>query len=97
MAASRFIRFFSRRQAKHPSAALADERAHPHSTSKFLSNGKIHSADKSQAINPIKNGLVCTVVFLDGEEVNFEVEVRHKCTTAAVDEFLSSATGEGFD
>ncbi|UJR20736.1 hypothetical protein I4U23_023855 [Adineta vaga] len=74
MAASRFIRFFSRRQQKTPNLALTDDRIHPHSNSKFLSNGKIHSTEKSQPIAPIKNGLVCTIVFLDGEEVNFEVE-----------------------
>lgn len=69
MAASRFIRFFSRRQPKTPNLTLADDRIHP------LSNGKIHSTDKSQATASIKHGLVCTIIFLDGEEVNFEVDV----------------------
>jgi hypothetical protein len=54
MAASRFIRFFSRRQTK---------------------NSKILSNDKSPPIIPIKNGLVCTIIFLDGEDINFEVDV----------------------
>jgi hypothetical protein len=54
MAASRLIRFFSRRQSK---------------TSKFLSK------EKSHQLIPIKNGLVCTIIFLDGEEINFEVDV----------------------
>ena len=75
MAASRFIRFFSRRQPKTPNLTLADDRIHPHSNSKILSNGKIHSTDKPQATAPIKHGLVCTIIFLDGEEVNFEVDV----------------------
>ena len=54
MAASRFIRFFSRRQAK------------PIKTS---------SSDKTSSVISIKNGLVCTVIFLDGEEIDFEVDV----------------------
>lgn len=58
MAASRLIRFFSRRQAKNSDA-------------KILSNGK------SQETNPIKNGLVCTIFLLDGEDINFEVDVSH--------------------
>ncbi len=41
-------------------------------TSKILSN------DKIQSKIPIKNGLVCTIIFLDGEEVNFEVNVSYK-------------------
>jgi hypothetical protein len=39
--------------------------------SKFLSNGKC------QEIIPIKNGLICTIIFLDGEEINFEVDVSY--------------------
>ncbi|CAF1517488.1 unnamed protein product [Adineta steineri] len=74
MAASRFIRFFSRRQAKKPTSILNDD-INYHSNSKFLSNGKIHSTEKTQQIISIKNGLVCTIIFLDGEEVNFEVDV----------------------
>ncbi|CAF0793229.1 unnamed protein product [Adineta ricciae] len=74
MAASRFIRFFSRRQPKTPNLTLTDDRIHPHSNGKILSNGKIHSTDKSQVTAPIKHGLVCTIIFLDGEEVNFEVD-----------------------
>jgi hypothetical protein len=62
MAASRFIRFFSRRQAK---------------TSNHDSNSKFFSNGKSQQIIPIKNGLVCTIIFLDGEEINFEVDVSY--------------------
>ncbi len=63
MAASRFIRFFSRRQTKT---------SHNHLNSKFLSN------EKSQEIIRIKNGLVCTIILLDGEDVNFEVDVSYK-------------------
>ena len=80
MAAARFIRFFSRRQAKHQPTTLNDDTTH-HNTGKFLpsilnSNGKIHSINKHQPTNlPVKNGLVCTVVFLDGEDINFEVDV----------------------
>ncbi len=77
MAASRFIRFFSRRQTKNQATLLNDDNTHPHSNSKFLSNGKIHSTEKSQQITPIKNGLVCTIVFLDSEDVNFEVDVSY--------------------
>ena len=81
MAASRLIRFFSRRQAKHPATTLDDENNHrPPSNSKFLpnlinTNGKIHSIEKHQPTIPIKNGLVCTIIFLDGDDVNFEVDV----------------------
>jgi hypothetical protein len=79
MAAARFIRFFSRRQTKNPATTLNDENVH-HTNSKFLpnllnSNGKIHSIGKHQQPIPVKNGLVCTVVFLDGDDVNFEVDV----------------------
>lgn len=78
MAAARFIRFFSRRQAKNPSTTLNEENCHS-TNSKFRpnilnSNGKIHSINKHQQPLPIKNGLVCTIVFLDGEDVNFEVD-----------------------
>lgn len=79
MAAARFIRFFSRRQAKnHPTTLNEENISHPNS--KFLpnllnSNGKIHSINKHQQSIPIKNGLVCTIVFLDGDDVNFEVDV----------------------
>ncbi len=81
MAAARFIRFFSRRQTKNPATTLNDENTH-HTNSKFLpnllnSNGKIHSFGKHQQTVPIKNGLVCTVVFLDGDDVNFEVDVSY--------------------
>jgi hypothetical protein len=69
MAASRFIRFFSRRQAKNPEVILNNDNHHHHSKTKFLSNGK------PQHIIPVKNGPVCTVIFLDGEDVNFEVDV----------------------
>lgn len=79
MAAARFIRFFSRRQAKNHATTLTDENT-SHLNSKFLpnllsSNGKIHSINKHQQPLPIKNGLVCTIVFLDGDDVNFEVDV----------------------
>ncbi len=79
MAAARFIRFFSRRQTKNHATTLNEEN-HPHSNAKFLpnllnSNGKIHSINKHQQSIPIKNGLVCTIVFLDGDDVNFEVDV----------------------
>ncbi|CAF0749906.1 unnamed protein product [Adineta steineri] len=78
MAAARFIRFFSRRQTKNHPTTLNDENT-PQTNSKFLpnllnSNGKIHSINKHQQTIPIKNGLVCTVVFLDGDDVNFEVD-----------------------
>ncbi|CAF2745638.1 unnamed protein product [Rotaria sp. Silwood2] len=80
MAAARFIRFFSRRQTKNSATTLNDENIH-YTNSKLLtnSNGKIHSAGKKQQQQqqqsiPIKNGLVCTVVFLDGDDVNFEVD-----------------------
>ncbi|CAF3599229.1 unnamed protein product [Rotaria sordida] len=83
MAAARFIRFFSRRQTKNSATTLNDENIH-HTNSKLLpnslnSNGKIHSTDRKyhqqqQSIPIIKNGLVCTVVFLDGDDVNFEVD-----------------------
>lgn len=81
MAAARFIRFFSRRQTKHPATALNDENI-PHTNSKLLpnllgSNAKVHSAGKKQQPVPIKHGLVCTVVFLDGDDVNFEVDVSY--------------------
>jgi hypothetical protein len=69
MAASRFIRFFSRRQTKTHETILNDTNNQHHSKSKFLPNGK------HQQIIPIKSGLVCTVIFLDGENVNFEVDV----------------------
>jgi hypothetical protein len=79
MAAARFIRFFSRRQAKNHATTLNEENI-SHTNSKFLpnllnSNGKIHSISKHQHSIPIKNGLVCTIVFLDGDDVNFEVDV----------------------
>ncbi|CAF1650762.1 unnamed protein product [Adineta ricciae] len=78
MAAARFIRFFSRRQTKNHATTLNDETIQQNNT-KFRpnllsSNGKIHSIGKHQPTNPIKNGLVCTVVFLDGDDVNFEVD-----------------------
>jgi hypothetical protein len=41
-------------------------------------NSKILSNEKSRQIIPIKNGLVCTIIFLDGEEINFEVDVSYK-------------------
>jgi hypothetical protein len=91
MAAARFIRFFSRRQAKHQATALNEDTPHPNN-SKFLphllnSNGKIHSINKNQGNLPIKNGLVCTVVFLDGDDVNFEVDVSSFALfTIALDE-----------
>ncbi|CAF5096833.1 unnamed protein product, partial [Rotaria magnacalcarata] len=44
---------------------------------KFAFNTKAHLIEKPQPYPPIKNGLVCTVVFLDGENVNFEVDVSH--------------------
>jgi hypothetical protein len=80
MAAARFIRFFSRRQAKHQASSLNDDHNHSSSNGKFLphllnGNGKIHSIGKHQSPIPIKNGLVCTIVFLDGDDVNFEVDV----------------------
>jgi hypothetical protein len=59
MAASRFIRFFSRRQSK-ASKIVSKEKSNPH-----------------HQINPIKNGLVCTIIFLDGEEIHFEVDVSY--------------------
>ncbi len=78
MAAARFIRFFSRRQAKHHATTLNEDNTH-HTNSKLPnllnSNGKIHSINKHQQSIPIKNGLVCTIVFLDGDDVNFEVDV----------------------
>jgi hypothetical protein len=79
MAAARFIRFFSRRQTKNHATTLNEENI-SHTNSKFLpnllnSNGKIHSINKHQQTIPIKNGLVCTIVFLDGDDVNFEVDV----------------------
>jgi hypothetical protein len=84
MAASRLIRFFSRRQAKNQATTLNDENSphHPSSNSKFLpnlinSNGKIHSIEQHQQAIPIKNGLVCTIIFLDGDDVNFEVDVSY--------------------
>jgi penicillin-binding protein-related factor A (putative recombinase) len=64
MAAARFIRFFSRRQTKTPATPLNDENIH-HTNSKFLPN----------LLN--SNGLVFTFVFLDGEDVNFEVDVSY--------------------
>ncbi|CAF3805844.1 unnamed protein product [Rotaria magnacalcarata] len=78
MAAARFIRFFSRRQAKHPATALNDENI-SHTNSKLLpnllnSNAKVYSTGKKQQPIPIKHGLVCTIVFLDGDDVNFEVD-----------------------
>lgn len=81
MAAARFIRFFSRRQ---PKTTLNDENSHS-TNPKFRpsllnSNGKIHSINKHQQPLPIKNGLVCTIVFLDGEDVNFEVDVSSICS-----------------
>ena len=52
-----------------------------------------HSTDeKSHSI--IKQGFVCTVVFLDGEHVNFEVDVSdeyRRCVSCLVDHFSSSA------
>jgi hypothetical protein len=99
MAAARFIRFFSRRQGKHHATTLNDENPPPppSSNSRFLpnllnSNGKIHSISKHHQSIPIKNGLVCTIVFLDGDDVNFEVDVsfnrirkKKKSTTNRVD------------
>jgi hypothetical protein len=84
MAAARFIRFFSRRQGKHHATTLNEENP-PHSNSRFLpnllnSNGKIHTISKHQQPVPIKNGLVCTIVFLDGDDVNFEVDVSFNRT-----------------
>ncbi|CAF3151614.1 unnamed protein product [Rotaria socialis] len=81
MAAARFIRFFSRRQAKHPATTLNDENI-SHTNSKLLpnllnSNAKVYSTGKKQQQQqpiPIKHGLVCTIVFLDGDDVNFEVD-----------------------
>jgi hypothetical protein len=73
MAAARFIRFFSRRQTKNPATTLNDENVH-HTNSKFLPN-LLNSNGKHQQPIPFKNGLVCTVVFLDGDDVNFEVDV----------------------
>ncbi|CAF0878138.1 unnamed protein product [Rotaria sp. Silwood1] len=74
MATSRFIRFFSRRQTKTQATILNDDNNNHHSKSKFLFNARTHLIEKPQSIIPIKNGLVCTVVFLDGEDVNFEVD-----------------------
>lgn len=82
MAAARFIRFFSRRQAKNQPTALNDDNNNNnhHNNGKFRpsllnSNGKIHSINKHQPNNiSIKNGLVCTIVLLDGDDVNFEVD-----------------------
>ena len=79
MAAARFIRFFSRRQTKNCPTTLNEETP-SHTNSKFFpnllnSNGKIHTISKHQQPTPIKNGLVCTIVFLDGDDVNFEVDV----------------------
>ena len=79
MAAARFIRFFSRRQAKNHPTTLNDDTP-SHTNTKFFpnllsSNGKIHTISKHQQPTPIKNGLVCTIVFLDGDDVNFEVDV----------------------
>lgn len=68
MATSRLIRFFSRRQTK-PSAAtqFTDESTPVHD--------KSHSIVRPQPTPPVKQGLICTVMFLDGEHVNFEVDV----------------------
>lgn len=79
MAAARFIRFFSRRQTKNSATTLNEENIH-HTNSKLFpsllnQNGKIHTTGKHQQSAPIKNGLVCTIVFLDGDDVNFEVDV----------------------
>lgn len=86
MAAARFIRFFSRRQAKNQPTALNDDNNNNnhHNNGKFRpsllnSNGKIHSINKHQPNNiSIKNGLVCTIVLLDGDDVNFEVDVSFR-------------------
>ncbi|CAF3840136.1 unnamed protein product [Rotaria sordida] len=75
MATSRFIRFFSRRQTKKQATILNDDNNNNHhSKSKLFFNAKTNLIEKPQSIIPIKNGLVCTVVFLDGEDVNFEVD-----------------------
>ncbi|CAF3504036.1 unnamed protein product [Rotaria sp. Silwood1] len=74
MAAARFIRFFSRRQTKNSTTTLNDENLHyTNSNGKICSTGKKQQQQHQQSI-PIKNGLVCTVVFLDGDDVNFEVD-----------------------
>lgn len=45
-----------------------------HHHAKPSSSTTLPSKDKSSTI---KNGLVCTVVLLDGEEIHFEIEVSH--------------------
>ncbi|CAF3776005.1 unnamed protein product [Rotaria magnacalcarata] len=68
------MRFFSRRQAKTQAKILNDDNNNYPSNVKFAFNTKAHLTEKPQPYPPIKNGLVCTVVFLDGENVNFEVD-----------------------
>lgn len=78
MATSRFIRFFSRRQTKNQAKLLNDDNNNNkiHLNSKFT-NGKAYLIEKTQTITPVKNGLICTVVLLDGEQVHFEVDVSY--------------------
>ncbi|CAM2713528.1 unnamed protein product [Rotaria socialis] len=68
------MRLFSRRQAKTQAKILNDDNNNYPSNVKFAFNTKAHLVEKPQPYPPIKNGLVCTVVFLDGENVNFEVD-----------------------
>ena len=68
MAAARFIRLFSRRQIKNQATTLNDEN---------ITHMKLFSNGKNQQSISIKNGLVCTVVFLDGDDINFEVDVSY--------------------
>lgn len=78
MATSRFIRFFSRREAKSQLKPLNSNNNSQSSSIKSTFNAKTHVIEKPQPTTSIKNGLVCTIVFLDGEDVNFEVDVSYQ-------------------
>ena len=65
MATSRFIRFFSRRHNKTPATGISDK-------------NQILLDTRFQPQKTIKQGLICTIILLDGENVNIEVDVSSK-------------------
>ena len=72
MSTSRFIRFFSRRrhQVKSQDSTII------FGNEKFFADVRLTNGKEKSTT--IQRTFVCTVVFLDGEKVNFEVDVSRK-------------------
>ena len=88
MSASRWIRFFSRRrhQVKSQESNVVDQQQQ-HPKEKFFAELRQPSS--------IKPTFVCTVVFLDGEQVNFELDVSRTLRMSKKRFFLFQKKSDG--